>query len=105
MNEIPTPETDAKTFDPYPWNQNGPGRSHCPEVMYPCDDGEWVKAEDSRDLDRRLPVARQALQASLDAGGNFSALLTDQHEARKALTLTAAQRAEAFGLTLNLWSA
>jgi hypothetical protein len=65
MSERPTP-----TFDPYPWNQNGPGRSHRPEVMYPCDDGEWVKMEDYRDLERQLAErdeqlaeARTALKA------------------------------------------
>lgn len=58
MSDRPTP----MTFDPYPWNQNGPGRSHRPEVMYPCDDGEWVKLDDYRDLERKLAEAREALE-------------------------------------------
>jgi hypothetical protein len=56
-----TPETDAITFDPYPWNQNGPGRSHCPEVMYPCDDGSWVSADAARRLERQRDELMEAL--------------------------------------------
>jgi len=56
-----TPITDAGTFDPYPWNQNGPGRSHRPEVMYPCDDGAWVSA----DTARRLELDRAELMDAL----------------------------------------
>ena len=84
--EIPTPETDANTYDPYPWNNNGPGRSRRPEVMYPIDDGDWVEANHARDLERRLIIAREAL-----AKINHSCLTMEQAEniADKTLTKTA----------------
>ena len=88
MNKIPTPESDASTFDPYTWNQSGPGRSCSPEVMYQIDDGEWVHVDKMRDLERRLTIAREALQAVSDAGGNYCDLLTSQEIAEKALTQT-----------------
>ena len=62
MNKIPTPESDASTFDPYTWNQSGPGRSCSPEVMYQIDDGEWVHVDKMRDLERRLTIARESLK-------------------------------------------
>jgi len=40
-------------------------------------------------LERRLTVAREALQASLDAGGSFCDLISAQRKAEEALTLTA----------------
>lgn len=55
MSDRPTP----LTFDPYPWNQNGPKRSHQPEVMYHCDDGEWIKLDDFRELERQLAAATE----------------------------------------------
>ena len=70
MNEIPTPETDA-LYNP----ENG-----------------WtgvVPIDYARDLERRLTVAREALQAVSDAGGNYCDLLTSQGISEKALTLTA----------------
>ena len=74
MNEIPTPET---TF------------------RYDADKytGGFSAYENMRDhacdLERRLTVAREALQAVSDAGGNYCDLLTSQEIAEKALTLTA----------------
>ena len=102
MNEIPTPETDAaiKTVG-----------------LYRGDEMEIVDPEFARDLERRLnevkrlerernetantfmgqvkklqaklAVAREALQAVSDAGGNYCDLLTSQGISEKALTLTA----------------
>lgn len=86
MSDIPTPETDASTFDPYTWNQNGLGRSYSPEVMYQIDDGEWVPIDKTRDLERRLTIARDALTMILDTSPSL------QHAERmadEALKLTA----------------
>lgn len=84
MSDRPTPPT----FDPYPWNQNGPGRSHRPEVMYPCDDGEWVKLDDYRDLERKLAEANESLrdseawrQANLEQCREAKAKLAEAREA------------------------
>ena len=70
MNKIPTPETDT-LYNP----ENG-----------------WtgvVPIDHARDLGRRLTVAREALQAVSDAGGNYCDLLTSQEIAEKALEQTA----------------
>lgn len=74
MNEIPTPETNAaiKTIG-----------------LYRGDEMDIIDPEFARDLERRLTVAREALQAVSDAGGNYCDLLTSQGISEKALTLTA----------------
>ena len=69
LDQIPTPETDA-LYNP----ENG-----------------WtgvVPIDHARDLGRCLTVAREALQAVSDAGGNYCDLLTSQEIAEKALTQT-----------------
>ena len=67
VSDIPTPETDASTFDPYTWNQNGLGRSYSPEVMYPIDDGEWVPIDKTRDLDNEEVRSRMEQALTLTA--------------------------------------
>ena len=86
MSDIPTPETDASTFDPYTWNQNGLGRSYSPEVMYQIDDGEWVPIDKTRDLERRLTIARETLMAIIDTSPSLEHA---ERMADRALKLTA----------------
>lgn len=75
-----TPETDAKTFDPYPWNNNGPGRSHQPHVMYPCDDGEWVDAEHARRLERQRDAYAETLRELRDRLESYwSGVIEERH--------------------------
>ena len=89
VSNIPTPETDASTFDPYTWNQNGLGRSYSPEVMYQIDDGEWVPIDKTRDLERRLSVARGALMKARERIKYTDPKILGMEEIDQALTLTA----------------
>ena len=60
-----------KTFDPYPWNQYGQGRSHRPEVMYPCDDGVWVNLYDYRTLERQRDAYAETLRDIAKVGHDW----------------------------------
>lgn len=73
-----TPETDKQTLDPYPWNTNGPGRSHRPEVMYPCDDGDWVSAEHARRLERQRDAYAETLRAMAETDADW-AFIRERH--------------------------
>ena len=74
IDEIPTPETDA-AFKQWLLESDKSHRIRMRSKM--------------RDLERRLTVAREALQAVSDAGGNYCDLLTSQEIAEKALEQTA----------------
>ena len=80
-----TPETDAITFDPYPWNQNGPGRSHYPDVMCPCEDGEWVKADFARLLERQRDGAMETAKRFADVADGLERQLSEARSQRDEL--------------------
>lgn len=68
LSKIPTPETDKK------------------HALYECDacGNHVVSADFARDLERRLTVAREALEKIANAETKYPAII-----ATKALTLTA----------------
>ena len=69
MTKIPTPETDI--FFRYSVRTDHGWRAH------------------SEDLERRLTIAREGLQASVDAGGSFGDLISARRKAEETLKLTA----------------
>lgn len=74
IDEIPTPETDAA------YNKR----------LFENDKSHRIRVGQTMEsLERRLTIAREALQASADAGGSFCDLISAQRKAEEALTLTA----------------
>jgi hypothetical protein len=75
MNDIPTPETNAFMIEH--------GRAVAAQKTRPS---TW---DILQSLERRLTIAREALQASVDAGGSFCDLISAQRKAEESLALTA----------------
>ena len=80
LNEIPTPETDAAWKDPQRTRDGTGFRSDVPSI-----DIALSVAEKSKDLERRLAVARDALERATIWSTENAILLVS----KQALTLTA----------------